>query len=228
MTFWLSVRVLCFAVLVLAAVPFAAASAQLVEFGGGLGYMTPRVRQFDRLVPIPVMNGGTRELSLRGKHVSAPTFRLQAALWPLRHLGVELVASLSQPMRSVWSVDYGYDYFTSVRAILATAALRLSCRFGNPAREQLQLSVGPQVTRLRGQAYVSPTLTYSGVQRRGEWGVSGAVSIVHPFSRQLAARAALDANVYRVHLVPALAGTTTNTPLQLDVTPSLGLVVRLP
>jgi hypothetical protein len=198
-----------------------------VEVGAALGYSVPIRDQFARAVV--VMDRGFPIWGhYEGRHQAAPVLSVRAAVWSDQRIGVELLSSVYGTFRTVSLSPPFWPQPARGRATVTTVAARLAVALARSDSREIQVSLGPLLTILDGAAYDNPPASSVALGQRAAWGGSAAIAMQYPLSRRLSVRAALDAAVYRVRLVAIPVEDTTSTPLQLDLAPSFGVVVRIP
>lgn len=217
----------CLWVLALSGLLAAKASAQRVELGASLGYMVPVRSQFDRAVE-EMYRGVPMWFDYTGRQQASLVVSARAAVWPRPRVGFELIGSAYGTVRTVEMSPPFWPGPARGNATVTSVAARLAVVVERSAHREIQLALGPQVTFLSGAAYDDPPATVVGLGRRTAWGASAAATMQYPLSRRVSIRAAFDAAVYKVRLVPPGGADTTRTPFQVDLAPSFGLVVHVP
>ncbi len=106
-------------------------------------------------------------------------------------------------------------------------AVRMVRRMGTADGRHFDLALGPELTHFGGLGYDSPPAPFLALRHRTVVGASGGIAYAYPVRPPFHLRLALDAAVYRVQLVAAPESSTTRTSTQLDVVPSLALVLPL-
>jgi hypothetical protein len=134
----------------------------------------------------------------KGRHQAAPVLGVRAAVWADQRIGVEFLGTAYRTFRTVELSPPLWPEPCRGRVTVTTVAARLAVAVARSDSREIQSRSGQ----------CSP--------------------MQYPLSRRLSVRAAVDAAVYRARLVALAAEDTTSTPLQLDLAPSFGVVVRIP
>jgi hypothetical protein len=219
----------CLLVLALSALPVADAWAQRMEFAATLGYSVPLRDQFDRAVVvmdrgIPIWGHYT------GRQHAALVVGARGAIWPSRRFGFELLGSAYNTTRTV---EQSTRFVGPARghATVVSAAARLAVVVQRSESREIRVAFGPQVSFFSGAAYDSPPAPYApyvALSPRSAWGGSAGIAMQYSLTRRVGIRAALDAAVYRIPLTRLTVADSTSTPLQLDLAPSIGVVIHTP
>ena len=214
----------CLLVLALSALPAGVAVAQRIEFAATAGYTVPTQEQFDRA--IVVMDRG---IPIWGHYVgrqeAALVLGARAALWANQRIGFELVGRTYASSRTV-TLTPPFAPAARGPATVVSAAARLAVVVQHSGQREIRVSFGPEVTFFSGRAYDSPPAPSVALSPGPTWGGSAGITMQYPVARRVSIRAALDASLFRVRLTALSAADSTRTPLQLDLAPSLGVVIR--
>ena len=202
------------------------AAAQRFELGATLGYRVAVRHQF---ASYAYSNFGatTGWQHLTGFHEGDPELGLHATLWRRPRLGLQLVGTFWRTLRTVEQEQVPLVFATSDRVTVVSLAVRMVVRLGTATRRHLDLALGPQFTHFGGSGYDSPPTAFLALRHRMVVGASGGIAYAYPVRPRLYLRLALDAAAYRAPLVAAPDSSTTKTRIQLDVAPSVSVVLPL-
>jgi hypothetical protein len=217
----------CLLIVALSGLAVVDAPAQRIELAATLGYTVPTRGQFDRAVVvmdrgIPIWGHYT------GRQRAALVGGVRAAVWPTRGIGFELLGSAYGTSRTV-EQSTRFVAPARGRATVMSAAARLAVVVQRSEGREIQVSIGPAVSFFGGAAYDSPPAPYApyvALSPRTALGGSAGIALQYPLTRCVSIRGALDAAVYRVRLAALTVADSTSTPLQLDLSPSFGVVIR--
>jgi hypothetical protein len=200
------------------------AAAQRFELGATLGYRMAVRHQFASYAysDFGAMPGWQH---LTGFHEGDPDLGLHATLWRRPRLGLQLVGSVWRTLRTVEQEQVSLRFSTSDRVTVVSLAVRMVVRLGTAPRRHVDLALGPQLTHFGGPGYESTPTAFLAIRHRMVVGASGGIAYAWPVRPRLHLRLALDAAAYRAPLVAAPDSGTTKTRIQLDVAPSVALVL---